>query len=146
MNTQQIQSYMVNDPYIRQYYGGVLGRNQIPYLVMDYPKIYIVNTDPTDQPGAHWITLYVDEVAEYFDSLGTIPEQDFKNFLVLNGSKYMYNSKIIQNYNSDLCGQYCLMYSYFRCRGCKFENIIKMYSDNLKLNDVKVKYFYETTK
>ncbi len=58
----------------------------------------------------------------------------------------MFNSKRLQNYNSNVCGQYCLMYSYYRCRGYKFEEIISMFSDNLILNDVKVNRFYGVTK
>ena len=145
MNTVELQSYMLNDPYIRQYYGGVLGRDQLPTFI-DKPKIYIVNTDPIDEPGTHWITTFIDEVSEYIDSLGEEPEQDFKNFLIIHGPQFKYNNEIIQSFTSDLCGHYCLMYSYFRCRGYKFEDIISMFSTNLMLNDVRVNYFYEATK
>ena len=79
MNTAELEQYMLNDPYIRHFYGGVLGRNELP-LYMKKTKIYIVNTDPIDEPGTHWTAFYVDRIAEYFDSIASIPEQDFKHF------------------------------------------------------------------
>ena len=137
MNTTQLQQYMLSDSYIKQYYGGVLARDQIPIYV-NKPKIFIVNTDPINQPGQHWVSMWIDEVSEHFDSIGQKPLKDFEHFLISNGPQYMFNSKRLQNYNSNVCGQYCLFYAYYRCRGYKFKEIIDMFSKNLMLNDVKV--------
>ena len=145
MNTFQLKQYMQKDTFIKEIYGGVLPRDKLP-LCVKKPQIYIINTDPSDKPGTHWITIFLEEdYIEYFDSIGTPPETEFENFLILNAPQYKYNCKRIQNYGSDLCGQYCLLYSYFRCRGYSFEKILAMFSENLLLNDVKVDYFYHIT-
>ncbi len=79
MNTTQLQQYMLSDPYIKQYYGGVLARDQLPIYV-NKPKIYIVNTDPIHQPGQHWIAMWIDDVPKHLDSIGQKPVKDFEHF------------------------------------------------------------------
>ena len=137
---------MLSDPYMRPYFGGVLGRDQLPVFVHDTPKLYIVNTDLLAEPGTHWIVLYMDEDGEIFNSLGIEPEEDFKNFLIVNSIQYKYNCKRLQNYNSNACGLYCLFYAYCKCRGYDFQEFLNLFTDDFALNDVKVKYFYDLTK
>ena len=145
MDTQQIRTYMLKDPYIRQYYGGVLAVNQLPVFV-DKPTIFIVNTDPLPGKGIHWITLYMDTVCEHFDSAGYQPRPDFKNYLIAKGPNYMFNNNRLQDFDTDTCRKLCLMYAYFRCRGFSFEDIISMFKDNLALNELIVNTFYDLTK
>ena len=116
MNTQQLRQYMLMDPYIRQYYGGVIPRDRLP-LVVKKPTIYIINTDPSSLPGKHWVTLFMDTVCEHFDSSGLPPRKDFENLLIAHGPNYMFNNKRLQDFNTNTCGLYCLMFAYFRCRG-----------------------------
>ena len=52
-----------------------------PYLVecmpktVQYPCVMVLNTDPADEAGEHWVALYFDEngQGEYFDSWNTPP-------------------------------------------------------------------------
>lgn len=145
MNTKQLEQYMLSDPYIKQYYGGVLAVDQLP-IIVNKPEIYIVNTDPISKPGTHWVTLFVDTICEHFDSAGLPPREDFMTFLTLNGPSYIYNSNRVQHFKTNSCGLYCLFYSYFRCRGYSFKKILEMFKDNLILNEMIVKIFYELTR
>ncbi len=145
MNTVELHNYMMSDPYIRPYYGGTLAKDQLPPPPTETPKMYIVNQQNSDQPGNHWIVVWIDAVSEYFDSLGKKPSNHFRNWLSLNERSYAYNTKRLQNANSDVCGQYCLMYSYFRCRGLSLQKFLDMFDKDLHINDVKVKYFYDVT-
>ena len=144
MNTQQLQTYMLKDPYIRRYYGGVLAVNELP-LFVHKPTIFIVNTDPLPGKGTHWITLFMDKVCEHFDSSGHQPRKDFENYLIVQGPNYMYNNSRVQDFNTDTCGKFCLMYAYFRCRGFSFNDIMSMFKDSLALNEVVVESFYNIT-
>ena len=72
MNTSQLERYMLNDPYIQEYYGGVVAVDQLPMRV-NKPTIFIVNCDPIALPGSHWVVVYVDTICEHFDSAGFKP-------------------------------------------------------------------------
>ena len=65
--------------------------------------------------------------------------EEFERFLILHGPKYKYNSKQLQANSSSVCGQHCLMYSYFKCCGYSFQNYLNLF------DDVKASYFYEST-
>lgn len=145
LNTQQLAMYMLKDPYIREQFGGVLALDQLQFTTFK-PKIYIVNTDPHNEPGQHWFCLYISDTPEHFDPVGNAPLFSVNNFLILNGPNYLYNSKRVQSYVSETCGLFCLFYCYFRCRSFSFKEIMSMFSNNLKLNEAIVIYFYENTK
>ena len=146
MNTQQLELYMLSDPYIREVYGGVVAYDQLPILVVSRPRIFIVNTEPISEPGDHWIVLYFDHnVCEHFDSSGSVPRTTYMPYIFVNSVKFMYNNERLQHYNSDTCGLFCLFYAYFRCRGFLFNQILDMFYDNLLLNEFVVKTFYNLT-
>ena len=145
MNGAEIEKYMLTDPFIRQIYGGVIAKDQLPFVVKR-PSIYIVNTDPMALPGEHWVALYFDERNEHFDSAGFQPRPYFETYLNSKGSKYMYNDKRVQNFSTNSCGKFALMYCYFRARNYSFSDIISMFSDNLILNEIIVHTFYELSK
>ena len=109
---------------------------------MRKPSIFIVNTDPISLPGDHWIALYMDDTCEHFDPDGFSPRPYFETYLMAKGSKYKYNGKRVQDYISETCGRFCLIYYYFRARNFTFEEILNMFTDNLKLNEIIVSTFY----
>lgn len=147
MRTEELEMYMLKDPYIRRFYGGVVARNEIP-LVFTKPSIFIVNTDPTNLPGKHWFVLFynTNSVNEQFNSTGQPPQVDIQAQLVRNGMKYMYNNKRVQSFTSSTCGEFALFYSYFRCRGFTFQEILDMFTSDLENNETIVNMFYVFTK
>ena len=55
-------------------FGGTYPRDLIPHRLRPYERAMVINTDPHDQPGTHWVCMYVvPPVVEYFDSYGLKP-------------------------------------------------------------------------
>ena len=144
MKTEELEAYMLNDPYIRQYYGGVVALNQIPVRVQK-PTIFIVNSDPSGLPGRHWYAVFFTAINEHFDSAGFYPNAVLEAELIVHGPRFCYNDNRVQAYNTETCGLFCLFYCYFRCRGSTFHEIMNMFSKNLQVNEFMVKYFYSLT-
>jgi len=86
-----------------------------------YDACFIVNTDPHDKSGKHWLAFYYDSakrVLEYFDSFGfPLKQHSFVNS-TLSGR----NMKIVpvnvhgnlQAFTSSTCGYYCMLYLHWR--------------------------------
>lgn len=144
MRTEELERYMLHDPYIRQYYGGVVALDQLPKEIKK-PSIFIVNSDPAGLPGKHWYAVFFTKVSEHFDSAGFYPNKTLEAELIAHGPKFLYNNVRVQALHSETCGLFCLFYCYFRCRGHSFRDIMKMFSPNLQLNEQIVKYFYSLT-
>ena len=74
MNTLQIFKVLLSDIYVRRTsIVRVLPRYQLPnHIDPTKAAAFVVNTDPSDQPGSHWVALYYDGLGqfEYFDSFG----------------------------------------------------------------------------
>jgi hypothetical protein len=83
-----------------------------------------VNTAKISHPtGKHWIAMLVGvEIAEYMDSLGHKPPQDFINFL---GPNYTYCSQRLQSLTYPSCGYYCLYYAVCRSQNLPFDRIVQ---------------------
>jgi hypothetical protein len=83
-------------------------------------KAIVINTDPHDQPGAHWVCVYLNSpVVEYFDSYGLAPmHRDIQDFIARHG-KGVHNPHVYQDLNTDVCGQYCVYYLHQRHRSGK---------------------------
>jgi hypothetical protein len=90
----------------------------------------VVNTDPHDGPGQHWVAVFCDIRPEleyprvtYFDSYGTSPEPEIKTLMKRwkeqwdatgihsKGMKLTYN-KTRHQYKDSECGMYCLYFHY----------------------------------
>ena len=109
----------------------------------------IFNTDESDEPGEHWIAMYIDIAGKnldgqpgiyYFDSFGHEPEQEITDLIerITNQSSNLqqpettnplefivtHNKKTIQN-NSFSCGFYCMHF---------MEHMIKEYPFKKYLN------------
>ena len=97
-----------------------------------------------NQPGDHWIGIWIDTIPEYFNSLAEKPPEEFEHFLISQGHKY--NTKRLQANSSSVCGQHCLIFSYFKCSGYSFQDYLNLFDDDVVLNDIKASYFYELTK
>ena len=143
MNTREITADMRG---VRRF-GGVWARDQLLREVSDddYDKYFIVNTDPASKPGSHWVAVYTGDSPEFSDSLGQSPStygKEFQLFLLQHGSRYIYNSKRLQNISSDICGQYCIYYILLREMGYSMGQVAKSFTNDLRMNDEIVKEFY----
>ena len=83
----------------------------------------ILNTDPKDHPGTHWIAFYAPLAGgiKLFDSFGLSPRiynLDFFKSLNLSFS--------LQSPSSFVCNHYCIVYIYFRFRNNSQSDIVNL--------------------
>jgi len=125
---------------------GVFAADLLPpcNLLLRKGNYMIVNTDPVNESGTHWLAVYCpdDGTVEVFDSYGfdleTYPT--VKRFLVDRCRPKLIRSMEggpIQEENSDVCGAHCIFYLAMRmCHGLSMEDIVNsVYTNNLLLND-----------
>ena len=119
----------------------VLSANDVLNIkIKNFPAAYIVNTEPSNKRGSHWVCFYFakDSYPEFFYSLGESPafyDLDFQTFLLRNGKCFIHNVKRIQSYGSSLCGLYAVYFIWHRFMKESFEKILGHFSDNLDKND-----------
>ena len=102
---------------------GVFARDELPDLPMEKrPFALVINTDPHDKPGQHWLAIYapIEGPYELFDSFGLAPSFYALDFVGPTHSLYS-----LQSYSSSLCGHYCIYFIYLRSREHSFQNIIE---------------------
>jgi hypothetical protein len=87
MVTYQLRYVLTRDLGIT--FGGVYPRGLLPETLDQ--KAIMINTDPHDKPGGHWVCLYVTSpVVEYFDSYGLPPFiVTFKTLFVATGKRFI---------------------------------------------------------
>ena len=123
---------------------GVFACDRLPArLPHKRPLILICNTHPHYKKGEHWITIYVgdDGKGEYFDSFGENVPRPFERFLDYNCAQWTRNNAQLQSALTNLCGQYCVFYSLFKCLDYSFDNILSCFSNDTMLNDYVVHKF-----
>lgn len=116
MNTIEIQECMYSiHPSLKN---NVYAANRLPIHV-EAPAFLVSNLDPDTQPGSHWVAIHIDEhsVGQYFDSFGRPPAGLHKVFLRRNCRVWNYNTKRIQDDWTSVCGEYCLVYLYYKFHG-----------------------------
>lgn len=85
-------------------------------------KLYaIINFQNSKQPGSHHVAYCIkDNEAYYFDSFGFYPPKEIEHFYKpLNISDYE-----TQPYNTNMCGQLCLLFLYLMFHNFPYEDII----------------------
>jgi len=119
---------------------GVIARDEIKTLL---PKIqpksrvgFILNLDPADKAGSHWVAIFIDarssgsKSIEYFDSFGrVIPDDILKDLKLLvemlqPGTllKLKSNHVVMQDDKSSNCGYFAMRFLIDRFRGVPFSD------------------------
>ena len=62
METDHISILLARDPLMCHY--EVVAKYTLPEVVSTYPS---AKTHDSDQPGEHWVAMYVNEIGDYFD-------------------------------------------------------------------------------
>lgn len=135
MDTCQLLNSVNQDEIMSKNFLGVFPRDMIPSTIEN--GSLIANTDSSEEKGTHWVAMYKENnICDFFDSYGRPP---FKNNL--KGVKYNFNHIKLQSNNSQVCGQFCLYFLYYRSRGVNIMDI----AESLKSDgDYIVKEFVET--
>ncbi len=77
MNTVQLTAVMDKIAH-NTYFLGVLSCDYLPKTPLkNLPAMLIFNTDPSTEPGQHWVAVYInnDGVSCFFDSFGGAPKR-----------------------------------------------------------------------
>ena len=71
-DSHQISSVLKRDHFTNHDFRGVFACDQLPKRYVLRPSGLVVNTDPSTQPGEHWVAIYIARggESEYFDSYG----------------------------------------------------------------------------
>lgn len=148
MDSSQLRHIMKNDRlgrvYFKDVYAADHARNQV---VNTYPSGCIINTDPSDKSGTHWVCFYVtgtasNSLGEFFCSYGEPPESyNFKSWIENSVTSWTYNKKRLQGEASSVCGHYCLFYLLHRFRNVSTRTIQDMFTRDFDLNDAWVNKF-----
>lgn len=149
MNTKQLMTIIKSDAMLRPLCRGVFPADCLPTQCMKPPWCLIANTDIKEEPGSHWVAIFVGvEQTEFFDSFGRSPEacaSYFRPFLRRHASKspLKVNDKQIQDFFSTACGQHCLYFLLHRVRGLSMSRIVNQFTKDWQLNDSLVNAFIE---
>ena len=144
MNTDQLKRILDTDAWTRVVFRDVLPRNHTPSLenlCYNRPVGYILNTDPCNQPGEHWVALFIaaDGDGDYFDSYGLPPLHPELTSLMTRGSRvWTWNTRQLQSIATAVCGQYCVFYELHRARGYTMDDIVHMFEGSPADNDTLV--------
>ena len=148
MNTSEVRLALHLDSCTKYHVGNVCAVDELTSSlpIVNLPKIFIVNTDPHDLPGKHWVCLYVPYNApiEFFDSLGHHPNfysPLFEKFIYSHSDEFIYSTVPLQSNYSITCGHFCLFYGVRRCRGASMNDILHLFSTNWVVNDKIVQNF-----
>jgi len=147
MNTHQLQCAIDCHVDMNKTIIGVYPANDIPKKQYLPPYGFIINTDPRQLPGKHWIAMYINErgVLEAFDSYGNLPSlysPYIKRFMD-TFKRRLINTKRIQGSETRVCGQYCLFYLLCRCKGYSMKEITDIFNEDFQINDQFVYNFID---
>ena len=147
MRTQHLRGVLAC-PQLRRSFktAEVLALNEIPHsrVRLATPAIYIVNSEPNFNQGAHWVAVCLRKKSapEFFDPLGLPPSEYSPNlvkFLKSNSTdgSYERSTTRVQRDGSTLCGPYCLLYGV--ARGGNSESTLYDICEKLrKMSEIEV--------
>lgn len=113
----------------------------------EIPYSLIANTDKEEDPGEHWIAIYVnsDGQADYFDSYGLPPlKKEFLEFLDEYTKGFSYNKITLQCTSCVTCGEYASAYIYLRSSGYSHDEYMRYFTKNTTSNDLIIKNLFSS--
>lgn len=127
MNTLEINKILSRNHVTTSIYQGCFPSDQIPQGIRKYPHCMVVNVDPSELGGSHWVAIYCLSPlhVEYYDSLGDWPplSPHISNYLS-RFPQIRYNGRELQSSYARSCGRHAIFFLYWRCSGKSFEQII----------------------
>ena len=133
----EIQAYYQNE----SRFIGVYSRDNLP----DKIKVgaNVINLHEYCDTGTHWIALYINnKTVTYFDSFGIehIPNEINK---FIGNRNIISNINRIQDYDSVMCGYFCIGFIDYIFRGKSLTHYTNLFSPNnfFKNDDIILHYF-----
>lgn len=147
MNTIAIREFI--KPYQRSnIFKGVYPCDALP-TSFRLPAAFVVNLSPHDEPGTHWVALYISECgyAYYFDSFGMKPTNfHIIAFLRMHSKRVDYNKNQLQHITSNKCGRFCCVFIVNALKRNSIRSFISRFGINLYVNDIIVENMYKYLK
>ena len=126
-----------SDPVISNFNPRVLAKDQFFEVNMQRKYgIFIVNDQEHWKIGNHWLLVVIlPQETTFFDSFA----RSLKNYAM---DKYLYEMKrqvvvnvmVLQGPLSNVCGEFCMFFGYFLCRGWRLADILKYFNEDLSFN------------
>ena len=124
------------------HYGGTWAADKMVHIIRKKDGIFIVNSDESTSSGSHWSAIWKKRgKVEYFCSYGLEHVNDELREL-LERLGYKRNGRQLQSLDSDLCGQYCILYLICRERGNGYTKFLNCFTENYRVNDAIVEFVY----
>lgn len=154
LTTSDLNAFVAQDSLLHPHYQGTFPKDWfIEHVFHDtsatFPKAYIFNTDDSQDPGTHWISVYRPEEGqvEVFDSYGLPPRHwgwGLLKMLAFMGWKTQQRQEQPLQYQySTLCGVYCLYMLHHRVRGWTFQQVVDTFHPQHPfLNDALLLHWY----
>lgn len=135
MDTTELQKYLNTIHPSLQY--NVYAANRLPIYTQN-PTYIISNLDPDTKPGSHWVAIHIDinGLGQYFDSYGRPPKGYHQTFLKKNSRQWDFNTYRLQNDWTSVCGEYCLLYLYYKYNGNTMSDFIRLFNMETLYNDI----------
>jgi len=116
------------------------------YLQQGYSKIGIVfNEDPHDQPGSHWVGLFLNlnkRIAYFFDSYGEVPHKRIRLWVDSLRPKFrLVHNRTRYQYENSECGMYTIHFIVRMALGASFKKIEEDSITDSKINKKRLQYF-----
>ena len=134
LSNEQLNYLAFKHPALNDVYRGALPSDGLPRkLATEFPQAFIVNTDPTGEPGMHWMALWIDEdKCQVFDSfalpLSTYPGVNpLIHWLERHCKNITTNRQSVQAVSSQTCGHYALFYLMFKSVGGTLEEFLNKF-------------------
>ena len=146
LNNLQLDYLAGTHPILAQVFYGTVPCDRLPRtLPQEGPTAYIVNTDPHDESGRHWIAIWTEgNVSEIMDSYGLSLEvygrtDPIVEWLDRHFKYQLHNGQSLQSLFSQSCGDYALMYLIDRAEGRSMQQFLNRFKkDDYVNNDRKV--------
>ena len=70
MNTLQLKRALERNTFTKKIFGGVFAADELPKVITS-PCGFVANTDPSTEPGTHWVAFYFPHVTKESFSIVT---------------------------------------------------------------------------
>ena len=124
LNNLQLDYLAGTHPRLSRVFYGTVPYDRLPRtLPPEGPIAFIVNTDPHDEPGRHWIAMWSEgNVCEILHSYGLSLDVygttgPIKEWLDRHFKYQMHSGQSLQSLFNQSCGDYALMYLIDRVEG-----------------------------
>lgn len=146
MDGYSLNALMQEDKHVSPYFEGVFAADTLPRRLQKSPALLICNTDPISKPGQHWVAFFIgsDGRGEYFDSYGMPPlVKQHRQWLQSICKSWKYNHTTLQCIDSEVCGEYCVLYLVHRAHHYSMSKFVKKcFTTNTEKNDTMVKTLF----